>query len=235
MKVVSISLPKAVYKPGDAVIATVTVQREVESGGIVQFYLRRAGQVWQSGPVVTVGTMGLSLPDIFAAGQLQQVSATFNLPSDASGNYQIGAKERSESGLTINGVASFSVNPSTPVPTIAQTTVTFIPNRSDVKDAVVYVDGSPLGILTAWGYTAVLSPGKHTVSAEGSLFSAASTSVTLSGGTTVKIPVMLVPKSSKSSSESDGFKVGANVQTAGLVVVCAAIGIGLVWVATREG
>lgn len=234
MKVVAISLSKTVYKPGESVVATATVQREVESGGVVQFYMRRSGQVWQAGPIVTVGNTGLGLPDIFATGQLQQVKATFTLPSDASGNYQIGAKAQTETGLTVNGVASFTVNPSTPLPSNTQVTVTFVPTRTDVKDAVVYVDGSPVGILSPWGYTAVLSPGVHTVKAIGSLYSAAETSVTLTGGTTVKIPINLLSNSSKKSSSQESFQFGMNTQTFALVGIAVALGLGAAWIMTRE-
>lgn len=232
MKVVSISVPKTTYKPGESVVATVTVQRGVETGGVVYFYMRRAGQIWQAGPVVTVGSVGLGIPDIFASGKLQTVKSTFILPSDASGNYQIGAREQSESTIGVQGVVSFVVNPTTPVPTVAQATVTFIPNRTDVKDAVLYVDGSPVGILAAWGYTAVLTPGFHVISAEGSVFSSESSTINLVAGSTTKIPIALLPNAEKKKSGSN-IEIGMNVQTYALVGVAAAIGVGIVYFMTR--
>jgi len=234
MKVIGISLPKTAYKPGESVVATVTVQREIESGGVVYFYIRRTGQVWQAGPVVTVGNTGLALPDIFAKGQTQMVNAIFNLPSDASGNYQIGAREQSESAIGVQGVASFVVNPTVPTPNVLQTTVTFVPNRSDVKDAVVYVDGSPVGILAAWGTTVVLTPGKHTVSADGSVFYAESAPVTFLAGSTVKVPITLLPKSSKNMSAGSGITVGANIPTFAIVGVAAVLGLGMIYLMTKR-
>ena len=234
MKVIGISLPKTIYKPGESAVATVTVQREIESGGVVYFYIRRTGQVWQAGPVITVGNTGLALPDIFAKGQTQKVNATFNLPSDASGNYQIGAREQSESAIGVQGVVSFVVNPTVPTPSVIQTTVTFVPNRTDVKDAVVYVDGSPVGILAAWGTTVVLTPGKHTISADGSVFYAESAPVTLIAGTTVKVPITLLSKSSKNASTGSEITIGANIPTFAIVGVAAAIGLGFVYLITRR-
>lgn len=239
MKVASISVPKTSYKPGESVVATVTVKREIEGGGVVYFYVRRSGQVWQAGPVVTVGSAGLALPDIFASGQLQKVTATISLPSDAVGNYQIGAREQSESTIGVQGVASFSVEAAVPTPAITQTTVTFMPNRSDASDVVLYVDGSPFGILPAWGFVAMLKPGKHTVSAAGSVYSASEFTVTLTGGTTVKIPVQLllnseVKKAAAVTASGPAFQFGANPQTYALIGVAAAVGLGIVFFATRR-
>ena len=233
MKVVGISLPKTAYKPGEAVVATVTVQREIETGGVLYFYTRRAGQVWQAGPVTTVGNTGLGVPDIFASGQLQKVTSTLTLPSDASGNYQIGVREQSEvKGVSARGVASFTVEPSTPVPSIGQTTVTFIPNRSDASDVVVYIEGSPAGILAAWGYTAVIKSGAHTISAKGSMYSSEPVKVNLAGGTTVKIPITLVSNTLIKSS-TPAFEIGANFQTYALLGIAAAVGLAIVFLGKR--
>lgn len=232
MKVVGISVPKSTYKPGESVVATVTVQREIETGGVVYFYLRRSGQTWQSDNVVTVGNTGLGIPDIFASGQLQKVTNTFVLPPDAMGNYQIGARERSETSVGVQGAVAFTVTPTTPSPGLVRTTVTFIPNRTDVQDAVIFVDGSPVGNLAAWGFTTVLPSGKHTISAEGSEYVAESFPVTLTGGSTVKIPMTLLPRSLVKKSGS-GYSLGLNIPTLALIAA-AAIGIGIVWFGNRR-
>jgi hypothetical protein len=103
-----------------------------------------------------------------------------------------------------------------------------------VKDAVVYVDGSPVGILAAWGTTVVLTPGKHTISADGSVFYAESAPVTLIAGTTVKVPITLLPKSSKNASTGSEITIGANIPTFAIVGVAAAIGLGFVYLITRR-
>jgi hypothetical protein len=234
MKVVGVSVPKTSYKPGDSVVATVTVQRGVETGGVVYLYMRRTGQVWQAGPVVTVGNSGLGIPDIFASGKLQTVSATFTLSNDASGAYQIGAREQSESTIGVQGVASFNVIASTPTPSLVQSTAIFTPNRTDVKDAVIYVDGTPVGILASWGTTVVLTPGMHVIRADGSLYSADAFTVTLTGGKTTTIPINLGLKSAKKSSTGGTMEIGVNAQTFALVGVAAAIGLGIVYLALRE-
>jgi len=233
MKVVGVSLPKSTYKPGESVVATVTVQREIETGGVVYFYLRRSGQVWQADKVVTVGNTGLGIPDIFASGQLQTVSNTFVLPPDAMGNYQIGARERSETSVGVQGTVVFTVTPVTPAPGLVQATVTFIPNRTDAKDVVIFVDGTPVGSLAAWGYTAMLPAGKHTISAEGSEYVAEAFPATLTGGSTIKIPITLLPRSLVKKSGT-GMQFGMNIQTYALVGVAAAIGIGIVWFGNRR-
>jgi hypothetical protein len=232
MKVVGISVPKSTYKPGESVVATVTVQREIETGGVVYFYLRRSGQTWQADNVVTVGNTGLGIPDIFASGQLQKVTNTFVLPPDAMGNYQIGARERSETSVGVQGTVVFTVTPSTPSPGLVQTTATFIPNRTDVKDVVVFVDGTPVGNLAAWGFTTVLPAGKHTISAEGSEYATEPFPVTLTGGSTVKIPVVMLPRSLVKKSGS-GYQFGLNITTLASIAA-AAIGVWIVWYGNRR-
>lgn len=223
MQVIGVSTSRQTFNPGELISLTITVKWGLaDTGGIITVYRRSANtSVWTVVTTVTVGSPGLGIPNLLNAGKSESVQVSMIAPDD-TGYYQIGAKEQSESEISMSGGTEIQVVPETPSSTSNTGVVHVKTNVTDTGDTLLYIDDTPVASLPAEGYYAIVSAGSHSFQAKGSNYTSQKVTVYVLSGSNQTVTLALTASS------------GVDWVTIGAIIGGAVVGCGVLYVITKE-